>query len=250
MGLSLVRWWKSNVALQTFVYSQFLICLPFAVFNTYVMYQLQVTGYIIGSDDKGAVCTEYCIVEWAGSKLDLNSVLLYLNAFGTGLVGLLTLFLFAFSDCWPFSVRIYWRKNLSNYGFQILTGLNIVFAIVTMVLIAVSDIYIPHCMRVAVGEVDMPTEGGLFFESIFHEKDEKKRSFGFNMSIYGSIANSCGGIMIFVIVIVLTKTLPGTSSQTSPPGQIAIADCKVKRIASRKNPQLSGHPEAYCNARV
>lgn len=42
----------------------------------------------------------FCIIEWAGSSLDLNAILLYMNAFGVGLGGLVTLILSAYSDYW------------------------------------------------------------------------------------------------------------------------------------------------------
>lgn len=70
------------------------------MFNTYVVYQLQVVGFLIGTDGSGSPCTTFCIVSWAGSKHDLNSVLLYLNAFAFGLGGIISLFLSAYSDYW------------------------------------------------------------------------------------------------------------------------------------------------------
>jgi hypothetical protein len=97
---SLMRWWKKDQALHTYVYAQLLLSLPFSVFGTYVTYQIQTVGFIIGNDGQGGPCVDYCIVEWAGSKIDVNSVLLYMNAFGNGLGGFVTLFLSAYSDYW------------------------------------------------------------------------------------------------------------------------------------------------------
>ena len=84
MVSSPVAWWKRDTALNTYIYAQLLISLPFSVFD----------------DGAGGPCTTYCIIEWAGSRLDLNAILLYMNAFGVGLGGLVTLILSAYSDYW------------------------------------------------------------------------------------------------------------------------------------------------------
>jgi hypothetical protein len=100
MTFSLAAWWNRDTALHTYIYCQLLISLPFSVFSTYVTYQLQIVGFAIGDDGAGGSCETYCIIDWAGSKLDLNAILLYMNAFGIGLGGLVTLFLSAYSDYW------------------------------------------------------------------------------------------------------------------------------------------------------
>lgn len=100
MASSLLSWWKQDSARNTYVYSQFLISLPFTVFNTYAIYQLQVTGFLIGTDDTGAPCETYCIVPFGGGRLDLNSVLLYMNAMTFGIGGFVMVFLTAYADFW------------------------------------------------------------------------------------------------------------------------------------------------------
>jgi len=64
------------------------------------LYQLQVVGYLIGTDSDGQPCVDYCLVPFGGQKLDLNSVLLYLNALGFGLGGALSLLISAYADFW------------------------------------------------------------------------------------------------------------------------------------------------------
>jgi hypothetical protein len=93
-------WWTRDTALHSFICTQFLIGLPFFVFGTYSLYQMQNVGYVIGHDENGGPCETYCIVPWAGSQLDLNSVVLYLNAFIYGVGGIVTLILSAYSDYW------------------------------------------------------------------------------------------------------------------------------------------------------
>jgi hypothetical protein len=100
MGFSPVARWNRDTALNTYIYAQVLISLPFSVFGTYVTYQMQIAGMMVGDDGAGGPCMTFCIVEWAGSRLDLNAVLLYMNAFGVGLGGMVTLILSAYSDYW------------------------------------------------------------------------------------------------------------------------------------------------------
>lgn len=44
---------------------------------------------------------------------------------------------------------------------------------------------------------------------------KKKRKYGFNMSLLGMVANGLGGIIVFVVVIILTQALSGPAAQSS-----------------------------------
>jgi hypothetical protein len=57
---TLFSWFKRDLSRNTFVYTQFLVGLSFVLFNTYVAYQLQITGFLIGTDIAGAPCSTYC----------------------------------------------------------------------------------------------------------------------------------------------------------------------------------------------
>ena len=247
----LKNWWTRDKALHSYVFCQFLIGIPFAVFNTYVVYQLQVVGYLIGTDKQGQPCTTYCIVPWGNSQLDLNSVLLYLNALAFGLGGACSLFLCAYSDYWAkkhllvsffiicygiFSIPVYWLQGYNNHDFATLIALYVLFNIVTLILIAVLNIYIPYCMRqnykegaVLQGNREIPTM--VLLVSYLHITEGSrpadinplssdtattaKRRYAFNMSIFGSVAVSVGGILAYVITIILSQTLSGTAAQSS-----------------------------------
>lgn len=50
---SLLKRWDRDPALHTYIYSQALLSLPFAIFGTYVPYQLQIAGFALGTDGKG-----------------------------------------------------------------------------------------------------------------------------------------------------------------------------------------------------
>jgi len=100
MSFSLVALWKQDTALNTYIFGLFLIGLPFTIFATYVTYQLQVVGFLIGTDANGQPCVDYCLVQFGQDKLDINSVLLYLNALGFGLGGVSAMFISAYADFW------------------------------------------------------------------------------------------------------------------------------------------------------
>jgi len=118
MAFSPVAWWTRDTALHTYIYAQVLISLPFSVFGTYVTYQMQIAGMMVGDDGAGGPCMTFCIIEWAGSRLDLNAILLYMNAFGVGLGGLVTLILSAYSDYWcKFKLKPQERSNAKTNGY-------------------------------------------------------------------------------------------------------------------------------------
>jgi hypothetical protein len=200
MSFSPVTWWTRDTALNTYIYCQLLISLPFSVFGTYVTYQMQIMGFLIGNDGQGGPCQTFCIIEWAGSNLDLNAILLYMNAFGVGLGGLVTLILSAYSDYWcmlmrtyknydqatdrsmctarkhlmvtllfilygVLSIPVYWLQGYSGYNFQVLSGLSIAFTIATNILVAVLNIYIPYCMRNASARAVASVREGVYIIS-------------------------------------------------------------------------------------
>ncbi|KAK5691001.1 hypothetical protein LTR17_025776 [Elasticomyces elasticus] len=215
----LQNWWKRDSALHSFVYANFLIGLPFTVFNTYVIYQLQIVGFLLGTDANGQPCTTYCIVPWAGTNMDLNSIILYLNAIGFGVGGAVTLVLSAYSDYWSrkhllvtisiavygaCSIPCYWLQGYTLNNFDALTALWILFAVLTFIIMAVLSMYIPHCMRnIATDESSLDTEGS---------KQHARRKYGVTMTIFGQISNQIGSVLLLVVVMILTQTLTGTAA--------------------------------------
>jgi hypothetical protein len=100
MMSALVAAWRKDTTLNTYIFSLFLIGLPFTVFGIYVIYQLQTVGFSIGTDEDGLPCLSYCLVPFGTQQLDLNSVILYLNAIGFGLGGVLAIIVSAYADFW------------------------------------------------------------------------------------------------------------------------------------------------------
>lgn len=100
MAPQLVAWWKRDSARNTFIYTNLVVGCAFAIFSTYIVYQLQFTGFLIGTDLDGQPCTTYCIVPFGNQRLDLNSVLLYMNAMTFGLGGTIAIFIIAYADFW------------------------------------------------------------------------------------------------------------------------------------------------------
>ncbi|EGP84763.1 uncharacterized protein MYCGRDRAFT_95601 [Zymoseptoria tritici IPO323] len=259
---SIRRWWTSDTALHTYIYAQTLISLPFSVFGTYTQYQLQAVGYAIGKDSVGGPCVDYCIVPWLGTHMDLNSVLLYMNAFGIGLSGLITLFLAAYSDYWShkhllvtigfvtygcFTIPVYWLQDTSSYDFNVLSALSIVFTIATNILVAVLNIYVPYCMRENAAAIKAstrshghpnvlpsppspPSSSNAPIGNASVESSEK-RTYGFKMTVIGSFANSIGALIMYIIVIIITETTknvnaPGLLVATTV-GFITVAGASV-----------------------
>ena len=100
MPFPMLALWKQDTALNSYIFCLFLIGLPFTVFGTYVIYQLQVVGYLIGTDAQGQPCANYCLVPFGSHLVDLNSALLYLNAMGFGLGGASAVLISAYADFW------------------------------------------------------------------------------------------------------------------------------------------------------
>lgn len=246
MGLRLVSWWMRESARNSFVFCQFLIGLPFSLFGTYIIYQLQVVGYLIGTDAEGQPCSTYCLVPFGGSKLDLNSVLLYLNALGFGLGGALMVFFAVYADFWSMrtisirqietdfvtgnkslivtlfivlygalSIPAYWLQSMTLTSFKAMEALYVVWAVVTFLLIALLNIYIPHCMRLANERAVRSIAETTSAETERQNSGQKARKYGFSMSIFGTVANYVAGAATLAIVTILSIALTGTAGQTA-----------------------------------
>lgn len=96
-----IPWWRKNTARNSYIYSLFLIGLPFTPVGTYFIYQIQVLGYLLGSQADGGPCVDYCLIPFGSNKqMDLNSAILYLNAIGLGVGGACSLLISAYADYW------------------------------------------------------------------------------------------------------------------------------------------------------
>ena len=82
----------------SYVFASFVSSLPYASFSTYVRFQLQQIGFVIGHGVSSSVCETSCIVPFGSSELDLNAVLLYLNAMGFAIAGFVIIFIAALGD--------------------------------------------------------------------------------------------------------------------------------------------------------
>lgn len=60
------------------------------------------------------------------------------------------------------AIPVYWLQEISNYNFQVLSALSITFTIVTSILIAILNIYIPYCMRTASAGAVAPAREGMY----------------------------------------------------------------------------------------
>lgn len=249
MTLSPISCWKQDTARNTFIYTQFLISLPFTLFNTYAIYQLQVTGFLIGTDAQGAPCTTYCLVPFGGGRLDLNSVLLYMNAMTFGLGGFIMIFLTAYADFWSksvsmylgntnkntiqehksvlvtflivcygaFSTPAYWLRSSTLANFNAFIALYVIFGVLTFILIALLNIYIPHCMRQVRqrGKGATPGADTTISQIGRSGSNAAARKYGFAMSVFGTVAVALSAVLMLVIVIAIAKSLPGPGGQSA-----------------------------------
>ncbi|KAJ9609001.1 hypothetical protein H2200_006772 [Cladophialophora chaetospira] len=231
MSFPLLASWRRESAYYTYLYCQFLIGVPYFIFNTYVLYQIQVVGFLIGTDVDGQPCTTYCIVPWGGTRLDLNTVLLYMNALGFPLGGALMIILSAYSDFWDqkhlliticfvltgaLSIPVYWLQHFTVSDFQYLSGIAITFGIATMITGSLLNVYVPYCMRNADAAntgTDLLHDAPM--KRIGNEDNTRGRSYGFVMSILGSVTNYVGSILMLVLGIILSRTLSGNAAQTA-----------------------------------
>ncbi|KAI1846241.1 hypothetical protein JX265_010618 [Neoarthrinium moseri] len=232
MASGLVSRWKRDSSLYTFIYTNFVVGLAFSIFSTYVLYQLQITGYFIGTDVDGLPCMTYCIVPFGSQQLDLNTVLLYMNAMTFGIGGAVTILIIAYADFWNqktllvsgaivlygvLAIPSYWLTDPTITNFNALFALYVVFGVVTSILIALLNIYIPHCMRaaghdLAANQLDEPSKPSHAYES---PKEGKARKYGFAMTIFGMLANNISAALILAIVAILSGTLVGASQQSA-----------------------------------
>ena len=95
-----ISWWKRDSPYHAFIYTNFIVALAGTPLTTFAVFQLQVAGFAIGTDLDGQPCTTYCIVPWGTQHLDLNAVLLYMNALTFALGGVVTIFIVAYADFW------------------------------------------------------------------------------------------------------------------------------------------------------
>ncbi|KAH7031447.1 autophagy-related protein 22-like protein [Microdochium trichocladiopsis] len=254
MPLRIFRFREENTALYAYTFGLGLVGIPFAVFGTYVVYQVQVTGFTIGSDGNGGSCLDFCLVPLGSQLVDLNSVLLYLNAIGFAVGGACAVLVTAYADFWKnkallvsimailygaVCTPVHWLRVSTASDFDALLALYVVFAVLSYTIIVGFNIFIPHCMRTAeenariIAPVDRDTtcNGGAMndqsFGKILPEPTisapspapwktlSTARWHGFKMSIMGDIAVSAGGILSLVVVIILARTLPTTAAQTA-----------------------------------
>ena len=55
-----------------------------------------------------------------------------------------------------------------------------------------------------------------------------KRKYGFNMSLLGMVMNGLGGVVVFVVVIILTQSLSGEAAQSSYASSFFLAICRLQ----------------------
>ena len=85
---------------SSYILVNFIVGLPFVAYGTYVIFQLQQIGFVIGHGVDEPTCMTSCIVPFGASELDMIAVILYLNAMGFAVGGFIMIFVAALADYW------------------------------------------------------------------------------------------------------------------------------------------------------
>lgn len=195
---------------------------PFAAFATFVGYQLQNIGYVVGhapSEPLGSGClptATSCRVPFAGSgDVNLTSYILYLNAIIYAVSGGVTLIVSGIGDYVNYQ-REQYVAQLLIYGilclpiaglrgsdlrtFNTLSGLYVVFNVVGFIAGAWMNIFIPFVMHSS-EEATSPSDN-----QSTDDEDLARRAIedSVRMGVWGSNGLSAGQILVLVISIGLT----------------------------------------------
>ncbi|KIV89129.1 hypothetical protein, variant 1 [Exophiala mesophila] len=201
---------------SSYILVNFIVGLPFVAYGTYVIFQLQQIGFVIGHGVDEPTCMTSCIVPFGSSELDMNAVILYLNAMGFAFGGFIMIFVAALADYWKqksllmvitiflyaaISIPVAWLDKLTKPTFDAFSGLYVLFSVITLALMALLNIYIPFCMKL---EPDVAKEMGSFSVS---DETERRHKIGTKMSVFGPILSWSASILVLIIGIILSKTL-------------------------------------------
>ncbi|KAI0187769.1 autophagy-related protein 22-like protein [Xylaria flabelliformis] len=203
--------------------STFAIGPPFASFGTYVGFQLQNIGYIVGNAPgeaprSGCLPTATsCRVPFAGSgDVNLTSYVLYLNAIIYALSGGLTLIISGIGDYLDYQ-REQYVVQLIIYGilclpiaslrgndlmtFNTLSGLYVFFNVIGFIAGAWMNIFIPFVMHKSEGSESLSSQQPSNNDEGLARKAIED---GMKMGVWGSNGLSAGQIVLYVISIGLT----------------------------------------------
>ena len=134
------------------------------------------------------------------------------------------------------SIPAYWLKDYTLSAFNSLLALWIVFNVVTFILGALLNIYIPYCMRQAtISAEPEPVVTTTHLEArnqekhsshstafaIGHEEEQaldiksSARKYGFAMSILGTLGNAFGACLMLGVTIILARYLTADAGQSA-----------------------------------
>ncbi|KDN47170.1 hypothetical protein K437DRAFT_255964 [Tilletiaria anomala UBC 951] len=247
----------------------------FGGYASYVSFQIQNIGYLIGHEPgnaPGSGCDFFattCLVPMAGAgDINLTSFILYLNAISYAVSGALVFIVAGIGDYtdykreqYIFFIIVYGAlclpiTALTGYSTSIyntLAGLYVVFNIIGFLVQVWGNIFIPYCMREMHEEasesknveVEASTEGNLVVAEQMHatvstRMDREIR--GVRMSIWGS--NSLNlSILIFYVVVICLIVASATTAAGLTMTTVAGAVCLfLALVAWPFLPSPSGRP--------
>jgi hypothetical protein len=118
-----------------------------------------------------------------------------------------------------FALPVYWLRGISEDNFKSLIALYVVFGVITFVLVALLNIYIPHCMRQVNEHVnaaqEVPSDNDGSPQAAKSVQNKKARRYGFAMSLFGQLGVYIAGALMLIITTILSATLSSSSSQSA-----------------------------------
>jgi hypothetical protein len=122
------------------------------------------------------------------------------------------------------TIPVYWLQDFTSYDFNVISALSILFSVITNILVALLNIYVPFCMREHAATVkasvrdnahtvDVPASGVMVNADNIAVEDPKKRTYGFKMTVFGSFANSIGALVMYIVVCLkVTRLVKGSET--------------------------------------
>lgn len=110
-----------------------------------------------------------------------------------------------------------WLDGFTKHIFDTLAGLYVLWSVVTLMIAALLNIYIPHLMNTEPEMLQHTTDLSVtsYPSETAHPEQVGREKVGTFLSVFGIVANYAAGIIILVLGIILSATLPFARQQAA-----------------------------------